>query len=149
MKRTLAALFLLVSSFAFADGEPDIIAFTQRYEPYENAAHTIKDICSVYVNTVFFTGELKEAYISRLSYASDDKYIVHFINKVAEPRPDVLEHSPSLVQESITEANSEIELAWIVDMDEEEVSPYNYLAQDSLNLFEDMLELLGFHPIPK
>ncbi|MCQ9206529.1 MAG: hypothetical protein NG740_01405 [Omnitrophica bacterium] len=147
MKRTIVALFL-ISSFAFADGESDVITFTQRYKPYENAAHTIKDICSVYVNTLFFTGGLKETYISQLSY-NPDKYIVHFINEVAEPRPDVLKHSPFLVRERITEADSEIELAWIVDTGKKEVSPYNYLAQDSMNLFEDMLELLGFHPIPK
>lgn len=141
----LLVLFLLFS-FSFVHAEPDIANYVKEYKPYVNLPHTISDICEIYVNTLYYEGEIADVRVHRVT---DAKFIVHVSNRVSEPRADVLQFSPELAKEYIKDAKDKLKMAWLVDMNNESVKPYDYPAQDSMNLFKNMIELLGYKPQEK
>ena len=146
MRAVKLSVFVLLFSFSIARAEPDIAEYVKEYQPYVNLPHTIADICEIYVNTLFYKGEIADVRVHRVT---DSRFIVHVSNRVSEPRADVLQFSPQLAKEYIKEARDKLKMAWMVDTDNDSVKPYDYLAQDSLNLFENMIELLGYDPVEK
>lgn len=140
-------IVLLISVFltmpVFADNGQEACKFFTHYQLYKNTPDTLADICSIYVNAAFYNVEVKD-----LVYSKNDNsiYIVTAVFSVGKPRPDVLEAAPPLAQKERMKVEDELRLEWLVDMRKRQVTPYNYLAQDCLNLYQEMCSVFGLIP---
>ena len=131
-------MFISVSSFAYTAQEA--LRAVKDYRPYTNSYESIETISAIYATRVFYEYDFKTWLYSKLT---DNIFIVTSVFSVGKPKSEVLEKLPELVQEEIKKAGNELRLDWRVDMNNEEVRPHNYLAKDSLSLYEKMIEMLG------
>jgi hypothetical protein len=146
MRKTALLILLLAVLFcarASAYDERDIIQFVAEYKPYGESTQTIPEISSIYADAVFDTFEPKDIDIWPLG---GGRYAVSIVSSVGDPKKDMLEYSPRLARQDILASKSELHLVWLVDMGQKSIRPYNYLAQDCLNLFVEMRRLLGTTP---
>ena len=139
-KLVLLIIMILITTSSFAYTGQEAVSFVKNYIPYTKESDTISVISVYYAHTVFFNADIKQWTYDK---PSGNIFIVTTIFTVDKPRPDILEVSSPLAQQELMKVKGELNLEWRVDMDKKIIEPYNFLARDSLTLYEEMFKGLG------
>ena len=131
-------LLIAIPSLAYTGLEA--VEYVKNYKPYSNSDDNVISISAIYAKGVFYEPNLKQILCDK---PSGEVFIVTFLFSVEKPRPEVLIAAPALSQDEIMKVEDELRLEWSVDMDNKQVEPYNYFAQDSLNLYQETMKVLG------
>ena len=125
-------VFFIICSSAIAFDEKQVIEFAKSYLPYDTS-DTLTKIMVMYAVGTFQNPDYKNESTSKIS---NSEFIVTFYFSVGEPIPEVIKFCSPVAKKEINNVKGILKLEWIVDMNKNQIKPYNYLAEDSLNLYE-------------